>query len=162
MVMTQLFPVMNNGAYKKPNGTLPENFLALPRSTTDLMKEDNSRSEVMEKVAEIICNERVQVLWGTVDTVSLATVSRMFHKINEGKQGQARKRMMKNDAGSRTANLVRNYLRVEPTLAKSLIRSANTKGVGVMRYILESKNSTLLAHPGMGNVTLKRLRELVG
>lgn len=161
LVMTQLFGEISMG-YKRPNGELPINFLMLPRSVSDLRKEGNKRKEIVKRIAEIICNERVCVFWANDTTVSLSVMSRMFHKINESKQGQPRKQMIKRDAGGRTANLVRNYLRVEPALAKSLIRSASAKGLGVMRYILETPNSTLLVHPGMGKVTLKRLRELVG
>jgi len=162
LVMTQLFGEMSSGVYKKPNGELPVNFLMMPRGMSELRKEGNTRGEIVKRVAEIICNERVCVFWANKTTVSLSVLSRMFHKIREGKQGQPRKKMIKKDAGGRTANLVRNYLRVEPALARSLVRAANKDGVGVMRYILETGNSTLLSHPGMGNVTLKRLRELVG
>jgi len=156
-IMTQLFKELKKYTPKDYDG----NFMLLSGTTSDLSKMGDQRKEVIKVVAEII-SEGVNIMWTYDHNVGLRVMSRMFHKINEGKRGQPRRRMIKKDAGGRTANLVRNYLRVEPALARSLVRAANKDGVGVMRYILETPNSTLLSHPGMGNVTLKRLRELVG
>lgn len=162
MIMTQLFGTIAKGAYKRPNGELPVNFLMMPRSTGSLISKEVRRKAVMEKFAEVICNEKVCVFWGNDETVSLSVMSRMFHKINEGKQGKPRQRRIKRDTGNKTTDLVRNFLRVEPALAASLVNSAKKKGVGVMRYIMDVPDHVLMSHSGVGNVTLKRLRELVG
>lgn len=162
MVMTQLFGTIADGSYKRPDGIQSDKFLMMPRNTTNLIGEGVWRKEIMEKMAEVICNEKVCIFWANDLTLSLSVMSRMFHKINEGKQGKPRRSRIKHDTGNQISDLVRNFLRVEPALATSLVNSARQEGVGVMRYIMEVPDHILLSHPGVGNVTLKRLRELVG
>jgi len=157
VIMTQLFRELKG--YTPKN--FDRNFLLLSGTTSQLSKMGEQRKEVISTIAEII-GEGVNIMWSYEHAVGLRVMSRMFHKINEGKRGQPRQRMIKSETGSRTTDLVRNFLRVEPALAASLTSSAKKKGMGVMRYILESPNHVLLAHSGVGNVTLKRLRELVG
>ena len=158
MIIIQLFRELEKYTPKEYDNS----FLLLTGTVSELSKMGERRKEVISTVAEIIGKEGVNVMWSYDNTVGLRVMSRMFHKINEGKRGQPRRRMIKHDTGSRTADLVRSFLRVEPALAVSLTQAARKKKMGVMRYILETPNHNLLSHPGMGNVTLKRIRELVG
>jgi len=158
MVMSQLYKGLELYTPKEYDN----NFMLLTGTVGQLSKMGESRRDVISTIAEVIGAEGVNVMWAHHPVVGLQVISRMFHKVNEGKRGKPRKRLVKKDTGNRTADLVRNYLRVEPALAISLTNAAKKRKVGVMRYIMETPNSDLLAHPGVGNVTLKRLRELVG
>jgi len=120
-----------------------------------------SDKDIADKL-KMVVREGGCLFWGYDDLINLRVLERLYKKIGEGKFGTPRRQLVKRETGSRTADLVRNFLRVEPTLAKMLVACARRKGVGVMRYILEAPNSELLGLPGVGNVTLKRIRELVG
>lgn len=157
-VLTELFKALRKYTPSDKDG----NFLMLSGTTSNLSKLGEYRKDVIKGVAQMIGQEGVNVFWPYDHYIGTQVIARMFHKINEGKRGQPRKRMVKRDTGSRTADLVRNYLRIEAAMAVSLTNAAKKKKMGVMRYILETPNHILMSHPGMGKVTLKRIRDLVG
>ncbi len=122
---------------------------------------DYKDGELAHDIAAMI-KEGTNIIWVYDESLGLRALSKMFKKINEGKYGAPRKRIVKKSGMGRSTDLLRTYLRIEGSLAKSLLKEAKRKHVGVMRYILEAPDSSLLVHPGMGNVTLKRVRELIG
>lgn len=152
--ITQLFPHLQQ---YNPASTVDGNFMLVGGHSLP-----EGRAIVMENMAEIIGEHGVNICWPYNMTVGMRIMSKMFRKINEGKRGQPRQRIIKDKTNSRSVDIIRNFLRVEPALAKSLVTTAQTKEKGVFRYIMEAKDSELIAHPGMGKVTLKRLREIVG
>lgn len=154
LTMTQLFPRLQRYT---PNPTVDGNFMLVGGHILS-----ESRRDVMENMAEIIGEHGINICWPYNMTVGMRIMAKMFKKIGEGKRGQPRQRVIKDKTNSRSVDIIRNFLRVEPALAKSLVITAQTKEKGVFRYIIEAKDSELIAHPGMGKVTLKRLREIVG
>lgn len=156
-VITELFKALRKYTPSDDDG----NFLMLSGTTSNLSGMENRKS-VIKGVAQMIGQEGVNIFWPYDHYIGTQVIARMFHKINEGKRGKPRRRMVKRGTGSRTSDLVRNFLRVEPAMAVSLTNAAKKKKMGVMRYILETPNHILMSHPGMGKVTLKRIRDLVG
>lgn len=152
--MTQLFPRLQR---YDPELTTDDKFMLVGGHSLP-----EGRSAIMDNMAEIIGEHGVNVCWPYNMQVGMRIMAKMFKKIGEGKRGQPRQRVLREKTKSRTVDIVRNFLRVEPALARSLVVTAQEKNKGVFRYIMEAKDSELIAHPGMGKVTLKRLREIVG
>lgn len=119
---------------------------------------DNS---IGKDIASIIANG-TNIVWTYSEGFGLHALAKMFKKINEGKYCAPRKKLVKKSGAGRSADLLRNFLRIEGNLAASLTRAAKQKKKGVLRYIMESPNEVLLGHSGMGPVTLKRIRSMIG
>jgi hypothetical protein len=85
-----------------------------------------------------------------------------LYKTHEGKLGIPRRGTVKKVTSSRVGDTIANLLRVEPAIAEQLVHRAKMQNKGVLKYIIETPNSELMLIGGIGNVTLKRIRELVG
>jgi len=117
--------------------------------------------ELAESVANII-KAGSNVIWVYDNYWALRATAALFQKINEGKYCAPRDRLVKKSGMGRSTDLVSSYLRIEDNLAASLVKAAEKKKKGVIRYIMDSPDYELLGHSGMGPVTLKRIREMLG
>lgn len=117
---------------------------------------------VFGSIASLAVRYNVRVLWGPNEHDTILTMVKMLKKFSEGKADQPRQHAVENNTSSRAGNLIRSFLRVDPHIADMLVKNAHAANKGVLKYIMEAKDSELMLIGGMGPVTIKRIRELVG
>lgn len=131
------------------------------------LKEDFHTKNINEdyvygSIASLAVRYNVRVLWGHMETETIPVMVKILKKFSEGKADIPRQHYVPHTTETRAGDTIRNLLRVEPGIANALVSNARRCNKGVIRYILDAPNSELMMISGMGPVTLKRIRELVG
>lgn len=123
---------------------------------------DYPENRVYGAVASLMVRQNVHVLWGMDHKSTVPVLYKVMKKVSEGKWGKPRVYYVKHTTKTRAGDLLRNFLRIDANIANAIVRRAKKKKMGAIRYILEAKDSELMMISGVGPVTLKRIRELVG
>lgn len=113
-------------------------------------------------IASLAVRYNARILWGHSESETIPVMVKMLKKFSEGKADVPRQHYIQRSTDSRTGDTIRNLLRVDPNIANALVSNAKKSNKGVIRYILDAPNSELMMISGMGPVTMKRIRELVG
>ncbi len=161
-VIRALFPHLQDA--KMVEGA-PQSYTMLTGDMSDLRAlwgTKEYRDDSIARDAASLIKNGTNIVWVYSEALGLRALAKMFKKINEGKYEQPRRKLIKRSGAGRSNDLLRTYLRVDGTLADSLLESAKRANKGVLRYIMEEPDSMLLIHPGMGKITLKKVRDLIG
>jgi len=132
-----------------------------------MLKEDFHTKNINEdfvygSIASLAVRYNARILWGYTERETIPVMVKMLKKFSENKADVPRQHTIGKGAGSRVGNIIRNFLRVEPGIASALVANSTRCNKGVLKYIMEAKDSELMLISGMGPVTIKRIRELVG
>jgi len=132
-----------------------------------MLKDDYHTKNINEdflfgSIASLAVRYNARILWGHSEMETIPVMVKMLKKFSEGKADVPRQHSIERCTDSRTGDTIRNLLRIDPSMANALVSNAKRCNKGVLKYIMEAPNSELMLISGMGPVTLKRIRELVG
>lgn len=102
------------------------------------------------------------LLWGNNDAEIVPVMVKVVQKIDEGKSGLPVANRIKHVTKSKAGDNLHNFLRIDPSSCTKIVENAKKQKKGLIRYILDAQDSELLMIDGIGPVTLKRIRELIG
>lgn len=132
-----------------------------------MLKEDFHTHNINEdfvfgSIASLAVRYNARILWGHTEQDTIPVMVKMLKKFSEGKADIPRQHTIERSTSTRAGDTIRNFLRVDPNVANALVVGAKKCNKGVLKYIMEAKDSELMLIGGMGPVTLKRVRELIG
>jgi len=132
-------------------------------SPLQLLKENVHTKNINEdfifgSIASLAVRYNARILWGHNDKETIPVMVKMLKKFSEGKADQPRSHYVPRGV----AHTIKNMLRVDMDIANTLVANAKKCNKGVLKYIMEAKDSELMLIGGMGPVTIKKVRELVG
>jgi ERCC4-type nuclease len=132
-------------------------------SPLQLLKENVHTKNINEdfifgSIASLAVRYNARILWGHCVKETIPVMVKMLKKFSEGKCDQPRSHYVPRGV----AHTIKNMLRVDMGIANTLVANAKKCNKGVLKYIMEAKDSELMLIGGMGPVTIKKVRELVG
>jgi ERCC4-type nuclease len=113
-------------------------------------------------IASLAVRYNARILWGHNEKETIPVMVKILKKFSEGKADIPRQHTIERSTHSRTGDTIRSFLRVDPSIANALVSNAKKSNKGILKYIMEAKDSELMLISGMGPVTIKRIRELIG